>query len=93
MNGAPTYREFLRAAREAHNPDWPLELYEGTTYTEGGRTRQYLVLCRAGAHGRDPLGRVVIDEASGTVTGFTPMDHLAYGTAMALIRLVTGGVA
>ena len=86
----PTIKQFLHRARMKHNPDWNLELYEGTRYLEGSTNRQYLVLCRENSYGNDPLGRVTLDPAGERVVAFAPVDRLAYGTAMALIAIAEG---
>lgn len=86
----PTIKQFLYRARMAHNPDWSLELYEGTTYGETGTAWQKLVLCRVGSHGNDPLGRVTLDGQAEHVVGFAPVDRLPYGVAIKLIALVEG---
>ena len=88
--GLPTIKQFLYRARMAYNPDWQLELYEGTTYKETGTAWQKLVLCRAGSHGTDPLGRVILDSQMEHVTGFAPVERLPYGVAIKLIELVEG---
>jgi hypothetical protein len=85
-----TVKQFLHRARMAYNPDWQLELYEGTTYKETGTAWQHLVLCRAGSHGNDPLGRVTLDGQSEHVIGFAPVDRLPYGVAIKLIALAEG---
>lgn len=89
----PTVKQFLYRARMKNNPDWQLELYEGTRYGETGTSRQYLVLCRAGSNGNDPLGRVALDPCCEHVVSFAPVDRLAYGTASALIDLAKGVTA
>lgn len=80
----PTVKQFLYRARMKNNPDWQLET---------GTSRQYLVLCRAGSNGNDPLGRVALDPCCEHVVSFAPVDRLAYGTASALIDLAKGVTA